>query len=222
VTRDDLVPAPEEEHVLSIDRLRELYQDACGAVLAGAVRCGANEFTGVSKDDAIDYAAAFLRVADQLFDRVGRSAVGTKDAAGQQRQPGLSAFADYLNRLVDRLGFYEGSLEGRPLADPVAEQVSAEAAAGVRRGLSMAAGLAGDWPSLSESVEQQRLQGAADLLIVVAGHQPARSVWEALNDGQRELLADLIDESHRRHSQDVGMPESFVPVDRWWRGGTGG
>lgn len=147
MTNDHLVPTPEGEGDLSIDRLRELYQDARGAVLAGAVRCGANEFTGVSKDDAIDYAAAFLRVADQLFDRVGRSAVES----------------------------------GR-----------------------------------------QRLQEVADLLAVVLGHYPARSILGVLTDGQRDLLADLIDESHRRYAQDIGMPERFAPVDRWWRGGTGG
>lgn len=63
----------------------------------------------------------------------------------------------------------------------------------------------------------RRLQEVADLLTVVLGHQPARSVWEALNEDQRELLADLIDESHHRYAQDVGMPESYASVDRWWR-----
>lgn len=245
MTNEQLAPASEGEGDLSIDRLRELYQDARGAVLAGAVRCGANEFTGVSKDDAIDYAAAFLRVADQLFDRVGQSAVGTAAVRPRRgltsprggrvmdlRRPEVGRVVQVRGRLLGGLGDSPGKValhEGELASVTFTEEDDYLVVLGRCRDDARVVSCKLHEPVLVvESAAPgvhpatRRLQEVADLLVRVLGHQPDRSTWEYLYEAQRDLLADLIDESHRRYAQDVGMPGYYAPVDRWWRGGTGG
>ncbi len=55
-----------------------------------------------------------------------------------------------------------------------------------------------------------------DLLSYLALHI-GRYEWTQLTTEQKELLADVIEEKHRRMEAEDGLDYTSVPVHRWWR-----
>lgn len=55
-----------------------------------------------------------------------------------------------------------------------------------------------------------------DLLSYLALHI-GRYEWRQLTTEQKDLLADVIEEKHRRMEAEDGLDYTSVPVNRWWR-----